>query len=57
MLILYTAQSCSTAGEGISTALYCKHRSYSPGELQHSTAANFFSILVNIKDFVTEIVK
>ena len=30
MLILYTAQSCSTAGEVMSTALYCKHWSYSP---------------------------
>ena len=30
MLILYTTVSCSTAGEGISTALYCKHWSYSP---------------------------
>ena len=30
MLILYTTLSCSTAGEVISTALYCKHWSYSP---------------------------
>ena len=29
MLILYTTVSCSTAGEVISTALYCKHWSYS----------------------------
>ena len=32
MLFLYTTLSCSTAGEVISTALYCKHWSYSPGE-------------------------
>ena len=28
----YLVQSCSTAGEVISTALYCKHWSYSAGE-------------------------
>ena len=39
MLILYTAQSCSTAGEVISTALYCKHWSYSPGERSKLKAA------------------
>ena len=32
ILILNTAQSCSTAGEVISTSFYCKHWSYSPGE-------------------------
>ena len=32
MLMLYIAQSCSTVKVVISTALYCKHWSYSPGE-------------------------
>ena len=32
MLFLYTTLSCFTAGEVISTALYCKNWSYSPGE-------------------------
>ena len=32
MLILYTTVSGSIAGEVISTASYCKHWSYSPGE-------------------------
>ena len=31
MLILYTIQRCSTTREVITTALYCKHWSYSPG--------------------------
>ena len=32
MLILYTTQCCSTASGVITTALYCKHWSYSTGE-------------------------
>ena len=32
MLIVYTTQCCSTAGEVITTALNCKHWSYSLGE-------------------------
>ena len=31
LLILYTAQSCSTAGEVNSTSLYSMHHCYSPG--------------------------
>ena len=43
MLILYTTLlSCSTAGEVISTALYCKHRSYSPGERNKTSADEYF---------------
>ena len=44
MLILYTTLlSCSTAGEVILTALYCKHWSYPPGEYKN------FSSLLSIK--------
>ena len=35
MIILYTTQCFSTTGEVISTASYCKHRSYYPGERPH----------------------
>mgnify|MGYP001794314320 len=35
MLILYIAQSCSTAGEVFSTALYCKHWSYSTAHVKY----------------------
>ena len=37
MLILYTTQCCSTTGEVITTALYCKHWSYSSGERSEPT--------------------
>ena len=45
-LILYTAQSCSTAGEVISTALYCKHWCYFPGPVERATlieSLNYYS--------------
>ena len=35
MIILYTTQCCSTTREVITTALYCKHQSYYPGERPH----------------------
>ena len=34
MLILYTTQRCSTTGEVITSALYCKHWDFCPGQAQ-----------------------
>ena len=48
MLILYTTLYCSTAGEVISTALYCKHWSYSPGEQSELRLAQLVSTLSDL---------
>ena len=48
MVILFTALSSSTAGEVLSTALYCKHWSYSPGELSELRLAQLVSTLSDL---------
>ena len=47
-LILCTTLSCYTAGEVISTALYCKHWSFSPGERSELRLAQLVSTLSDL---------
>ena len=55
MLILYTAQSCSIAGEVISIALCCRHWSYSPGERSKFGLALLVSIQSDLSQGLSEV--
>ena len=48
MPILYTTLTCSAAGEVISTAIYRKHWSYSPGERSELGLAQLVSTLLDL---------